>query len=135
MAKIKKPKANSGKRISVQEPIDYDKRPPIFSLERIQNGPYCLSNLDQEHKAMFADAIYKRRTLSWNQIKNIDRHGLGTEKIAKSSIKTAIPAFITEDFNELLAFRFHGLKPMVGYRLNDIFFVLWFDHDYTLYPH
>ena len=127
--------ANQGAVVKAIDIVNHDERPPLFSLERLQDGEYCFANLDQEHKAMFAEAIFKRKNLTWNQIKQIDRHGLGTEKIAKSSIKAAIPKFITDDVNHFLAFRFHGKKPMVGYRQKDVFFILWFDHDFSLYNH
>lgn len=135
MGRIKKQKPKQGSLVKSVEPINYDQLPPIFSLEKIQQGKYCLSNLDQEHKAMFSEAIFRRRSTSWNQIKKLDRHGLGTEKIAKSSIKAVIPRFITEDVTDFLVFRYKGMNPMVGYRQRNVFFVLWFDHDFTLYDH
>ncbi|NQZ06206.1 MAG: hypothetical protein HRT35_03505 [Algicola sp.] len=121
--------------VKPNEPRNYDNEAPLFSLERVQSGKYCFASLDQENKAMFAEAIFRRKSIAWKEIKQIDRHGLGTEKIAKSCIKTAIPRFITEDFEDFLAFRYHGLHPIVGYRDKNVFFVLWFDHDFTLYAH
>ena len=84
---------------------------------------------------LFSDAIFRRKTLTWNEIKRADRHGLGTEKIAKDSIKAPTPRFITEDMDSYLVFRYHGMRPMVGYRQRDVFYVLWFDSDFTLYDH
>lgn len=135
MSRIKKQKPTQGHLVKSVEPINYDQLPPVFSLEKIQQGKYCLSTLDQEHKAMFSEAIFRRKSISWNEIKRLDRHGLGTEKIPKSSIKAPIPKFITEEVNDFLVFRYKGMNPMVGYRQREIFFVLWFDHDFTLYPH
>jgi hypothetical protein len=135
MGRIKKQKPKQGNLVKSVEPIDYDQKPPIFSLEKLQPGKYCLSELAQEDKAMFADAIYRRKSLTWNEIKRADRHGLGTEKIAKDAIKAPTPRFITEDMDSYLVFRFHGLKPMVGYRQREVFYVLWFDSDFTLYNH
>lgn len=133
--KIKKPKTKQSGRITIPDVTNYDNRPPIFSLERVQNGDYCFSVLDQADKAQFAEAVFKRRTLTWTQIKKMDRHGLGFEKIAKNSVRAQIPLFIKDDVRQLLAFRFNGLKPMVGYRINNVFYVLWFDHNFTLYDH
>ena len=138
MAKPRRIKGKSGKQGSLvksQEPVNYDENPPIFSLEKLQSGKYCLSSLDQENKAKFADAIFRRKAITWNQIKQQSRHGLGTEKIPKTQIKAPIPRFITDDFESFLVFRYNGLKPMVGYRQRDVFFVLWFDLDFTLYDH
>lgn len=115
--------------------INYDEKPPVFSLERLQNGNYCLQELDKEGKASFAEAIFRRKDKKWKEIKQMPKHGLGFEKIAKTSINAPIPRFITDDVDNLLAFRFHGKRPMVGYRQNDIFYVLWFDKDFSLYDH
>ncbi len=49
---------NKGKRLSSQEPINYDNKPPIFSLERLMPGHYCFSNLEQKDKAAFAESIF-----------------------------------------------------------------------------
>lgn len=138
MAKPKRIKGKLGKQgnaVKSQEPVNYDDNPPIFSLEKLQTGKYCLSSLDQENQAKFADAIFRRKSLTWNQIKRCDRHKLGTEKIPRNQIKASIPKFITADFEEFLVFRYNGSKPMVGYRQRDIFFVLWFDYDLSLYDH
>ena len=133
--RIKKVSPTQGNRFRAEETPNYDKRPPVFSLEKLQTGNYCLSCLSKDHKAMFADAIFKRRNLLWEEIKKTDRHGLGIEKIPKTAIKAPIPNFITEEVTDFLVFRYNGKCPMVGYRQRDIFFVLWFDHNFTLYNH
>lgn len=126
---------SAGNRLTVEETPDYNQMPPLFSLERIQEGGYGFSNLDQADKAAFAESIFKRRLLTWNEIQRTDRHGLGYEKISITSVKAPIPRFLTEDQHNLLAFRFNGKKPMIGYRIRNIFYVLWFDRDFTLYDH
>jgi len=133
--RIKSSKATQGKLVKTETPPNHDASPPIFSLEKVQDGKYCLSRLDQQNKAMFADSIFRRKSLTWKGIKDIGRHGLGTEKIAKSSINAPIPKFITDEVDNFLAFRYNGKCPMVGYRQRNVFFVLWFDHDFTLYNH
>ena len=133
--KIKVAKPKQGSLIKSQEPQNHDLEPPLFSLEKVQSGDYCFSKLDQEHKAMFAESIFRRKQLSWSEIKKQDRHGLGLEKIPKRIIRAGIPRFITEDEDHLLAFRYHGKRPMVGYRIRNVFYVLWFDHDFSLYSH
>ena len=42
---------------------------------------------------------------------------------------------LTEDVQRLIAFRFAGNAPMVGYRVQAIFYILWLDRDFTLYDH
>lgn len=132
---IKKPKQTKSSKLTVLDIPNYDKVPPLFSLEKIVGDKYCFSKLDVNGKSQFSESIYRRRALTWNDIKGSQRHGLGFEKIPRTSIKGSIPRIITEDLTEFLAFRFDGMKPMVGYREKNIFYVLWFDHDFTLYDH
>ncbi|WP_332420243.1 hypothetical protein [Vibrio metschnikovii] len=134
--KIKHPKANTKSKITAKEVnFNYDDKTPIFSLERLQAGSFCLQCLDQEGKAFFAEAIFRRKNNTWREIKQMPRHGLGFEKIDRKSISAPIPNFITPDVDHFLSFRFHGKRPMVGYRQNDVFYVLWFDNNFTLYDH
>ena len=133
-SRIKKPSKNNSKFTASDEP-NYNEMPPIFSLERIQNTKYCFTKLNKDMQAAFATSIYKRRDITWKQIAQEGRHGLGYEKIAKDSIDPPLPRFITEDINSFMAFRFSGKKPMVGYRQKNIFYILWFDLDFTLYDH
>ena len=131
--KAKKPK--QGVLVKARDVPNYDNYPPVFSLERVQQGTYCFSSLDQVHKAQFAEAMFRRKGITWREIKTAGRHGLGFEKISRHGIKAPIPPFITEDEDSFLAFRYHGMNPMVGYRIHDVFYVLWFDHNFTLYSH
>ena len=72
--------------------------------------------------------------LTWNEIRSAHRHGLGGEKIDRTAIKRPIPSHVTEDVT-FLAYRFSGMKPMVGYRLKEMFHIIWLDRDFTLYDH
>lgn len=108
--------------------------PPVFSLEYMDGGDYSLDRCEVREKADFADALYKRSCLTWNQIQCAPRHGLGPENIPRHIIRTSIPQHVTPDVT-LNAFRFSGKKPMVGYRQGRIFYVLWLDRQFTLYPH
>jgi hypothetical protein len=70
--------------------------------------------------------------MTWAQITQAHRHGVGTEKIAHSSLKVTLP--VTPDVN-LLTFRFHGQKPMLGFREHAPFYVLRLDRDFMAYAH
>ncbi|WP_300674673.1 hypothetical protein [Desulfoluna sp.] len=63
------------------------------------------------------------------------RHGMGYEKIATSSLNTELPAHLSGQDVNLIAFRFNGKAPMVGYRDKSVFHILWVDRDFTLYDH
>lgn len=136
MAKSRiKSQVDKGNRIITPQIENYDTKPPIFSLERVQVGPYCFSSLQQDDKAKFAEAIFKRKSMTWAEVIHAPRQGLGIEKIRKETIKAALPSNIKDDVKQFLSLRYSGNKAMVGYRIRDIFYVLWFDHNFTLYDH
>ncbi|MDF1781943.1 MAG: hypothetical protein P1U67_11655 [Alcanivoracaceae bacterium] len=133
---ISAPVKKQGALIKAIEPASTESDPVVFSFERIQSGKYCFSSLDAPHKIAVAESIFRRRSLRWSDAWGAGRHGLGLEKIGCDAIAGAtIPKFITADKATLLVFRYNGLAPMVGYRISQIFYVLWFDHDFTLYDH
>ena len=108
---------------------------PVFALDKMQDGSgFSVNCCDESNRAAALSRFFLLSRMTWNEIKNAPRHGLGTEKIARSSIKAPIPAAVTEDVT-FLALRYKGKAPMVGYRDGRIFYVLYFDHDFTLYDH
>lgn len=133
--KLKRPALNFGKHI-VPQPVkvDPDTQPPKFSL-RYMAEPYCVSSCDKDHKVAFAERLRKLSRMSWSEIRQAPRHGLGSELIARDDLNVPIPPHISPDVN-FLALRFNGKKPMVGYREADgTFQILWLDHNFTVYDH
>jgi hypothetical protein len=130
-----KQKENSKKiptpRGSQSNPVEQQK--PVFSLHYL-NRDFCLSACNRDEKASFADAMYKLSQITWNEVICSHRHGLGFEKISRDAIKSTIPEHLTDDVR-MIAFRFHGKAPMVGYRDGNVFHVIWFDRAFTLYDH
>ena len=73
--------------------------------------------------------------VTWQQVLLSHRESkYGSEKIEQSAIKRPIPSHVTAD-ETLLAIRFWGKARMVGYREREIFRIIWFDYDYSLYDH
>jgi hypothetical protein len=135
---LKAPAAERGANIKTPEQgeLPPQQRKPKFSLEFLSKA-YCLSSCEQQEKAAFADAIFTLTQLTWAQIGQAPRHGLGFEKIARSAItgsSAAIPSVVTDDVN-IIAFRFFGKAPMVGFRREDTFYVVWLDRAFSLYDH
>ena len=112
-------------------PRSYMDEPPAFSFKHLQKS-HCFSKCSTEEKRDFAESVFKRKDLSWSRLVQESRHGLGSEKITHG-LKTEVPP----EFGsvQLLAFRFSGKKPMIGFRERDVFYVLWFDRDFTVYAH
>ena len=115
--------------------ISPDKMPPIFSLEI--KSDYCITSCTKEEKGHFALTLHKLSQLPWTELRNSNKHALGYEKIRKGSIRATMPKDITDDV-DIIAFRFSGMKPMVGYRDaidRRIFHILWIDRKFKLYNH
>jgi hypothetical protein len=133
---FKRPTPVKGLRFTAPPPAgtSTDGQTPTFCLHHL-GSPYCVTDCDRDDKAAFAETLRKLSHLTWGQIKQAPRHGLGCEKIPRNLIGGSIPAVVTEDVESFLAFRFSGKKPMVGYRQGAMFHILWLDHDFSLYPH
>lgn len=125
----------SGKKVAPAQTRDASaqQQKPIFSLYYLEKS-HCLSNCTKEEKAAFADTLHKLSQLTWNEIISSPRHGAGYEKIAKNAIRQPMPSHIKSDIN-LIAFRFCAKAPMIGYREENIFHVIWLDRTFTLYDH
>ena len=139
MAKFREPKPKAspfgGKTPPAALPVDPDKLPPVFSFEYMQGGTgYSVDCCNRDHRAALSARLFKLSQMTWLDIRQAPRHGLGTEKIARDAIKAAIPARVTEDA-DLLALRYNGLHPMVGFRDGRTFNVLFIDHTMDVYPH
>lgn len=124
-----------GKRISAPEnarPSPNSLRPK-FSFEHLVKG-YCIACCERDEKVALLDRLHEMSQQTWQKLVEAPRHGQGYEKIAKTSMKVAIPSCLTQDSN-ILSFRFSGKKPMVGFRRDEVFFVVWLDRDFTVYKH
>lgn len=56
------------------------------------------------------------------------------ETIKQDAIRAEIPNCIKED-TKLIVLRFGNKIPMVGFRENSIFYIVWFDTNFKLYNH
>jgi hypothetical protein len=110
-----------------------DKDKPIFSFHLLQKG-YCITDCEKEEKASLADCLRKLSNFCWLELKNDKRHGLGCEKMDRCRIKASIPETLPKNIT-FLVFRFHGKAPMVGYREDKVFHILWLDRNFSLYDH
>jgi hypothetical protein len=131
--RISQPKIKEKFQIKKTAEKSYDQRHPVFSLQYLQSN-HCISRCEMAEKAKFADTLRKLSQFTWLDLKLTGRHQLGYEKIEKNSLKVGIPAHLTEDIN-IIAFRFDGKKSMVGYRINDIFYIVWVDRNFSVYKH
>ena len=133
---IKRVKAKESERIKSppeRQSINYDKEKPIFSFYNIVDS-HCITVCQDDEKKSFINKLVELSNLTWKQIKFAPKHGLGFEKIRKDQLKVPIPTNISDDVT-FLALRYHEKKPMVGYRTQATFHIIWFDSTFSLYDH
>ena len=121
--------------VVVPKPINWDAMSPVFCLALMKEGNgYSVDCCDLPHRAALAVRLSKLSQMTWLQIKSAPRHGLGCETIARNAIKSPLPQQVTDDV-VLIALRYNGKSPMVGYRDERTFHILFIDHNMTLYKH
>jgi hypothetical protein len=112
-----------------------DAQPPIFSFEKmVADTGYSVTCCQGDDQAALSRQLFTLSRLTWRDIKSAPRHGLGTEKMARNSIKAPLPAAVTEDVT-FLVMRFNGKKAMIGYRDGRTFHILLLDQDFSAYNH
>lgn len=106
---------------------------PVFCFKYLYAD--SLKKCSSNDITQFVKKLHRLSQLSWNQIHSAQRHGLGCEKIPRHCVSDAgCPPHLTADIS-FLVFRFDGLAPMIGYRSQRIFHIIWLDRDFTLYKH
>ena len=131
--RFRSPVPASGKNIKTpQVPLENtDLQPPLFSFEHMVDG-FCVKSCQQVERSEFALSLHKRGKLSWRDIRHSGRHQLGFEKIER--LRVPLPVKVTPDV-KIIAFRFHGKKPMLGYRDGRVFHIIWVDPKMKTYKH
>ena len=97
------------------------------------NG-YSVDCCDSDHRAALTARLFKLSQMTWMDIRQAPRHGLGSEKIARHNLRPGIPKKVTDDA-DFLALRYNGLHPMVGFRNGRVFNIVFIDHTMDVYPH
>lgn len=113
---------------------DYDHDSPAFCL-RYVDSDYCITRCSEEQRNSFIDSMLKLGQMTWRQILLTNKKSkLGSEKLPQTAINRPKPKHLTAD-QSLIAIRFWDKARMVGYRERDVFRIIWFDCDYSLYNH
>lgn len=106
---------------------------PLLCLRHCQSG-WGIEQLSAEQCREFLVKWEKRAKLTWTELVQHSRHGLGSEQLPKRVFKTAVPEHLEQD--RYTVFRHEGNLPFVGFRAGDVFHVLWFESRYNdLYDH
>jgi hypothetical protein len=133
--RIKLPKFDKGVKVLPPDTIEInDLKHPVFCF-RHTHKDYGISCCSTEQKKELLGKIDQLSKATWEEIRLAHRHGLGGEKIDRSSLNVNPPVFITKDVDHLLAFRFDGKKAMLIHRYRFIMHVIFIDHNFSVYDH
>lgn len=133
--RIKAREADEGSNIKVADSanvatLDY----PVFCFKHLSKS-HGLGRCTDAEKSAFVERLAKLSGMTWTQIQFAPKHGLGSEKISITSIKTGLPSFLSNDVSFLFAYRFDGMKPFVAHKSGTILHVLYIDNKFDVYPH
>ena len=130
----KKPKAAQGRLRDLPEPLNHDNETPKFCLHYLRRD-FDVQALDPDGQAAFARTLQKLANSRWKELITAPRHGQGTEFIPSRQIRAPVPTKF-QDAERFLVFRYHGLLPMAGVRVRDVYHVLWIEPEFgRLYDH
>jgi len=132
MAKIKNRTTNTGVLIKTpEEGGGSDHLTPLFCLSLIARD-FCVLDCETNEQAAFACKLRKISQMTWRELKNAPREGLGFESIYNID-KDKIPA--VAQGKRILAFRISEIHRLIGYRDNRVFHIIWNDPRGRVYPH
>jgi hypothetical protein len=120
------------------KPLDSspDDLPTAFSFEKMQEkSGHSVNCCQDEDREKLIQRMFMLSKLPWKNVKNAPNKGLGCEQIPKGRIKKPIPSSVTPDVDSFSSLHYQGKKRFIGYRVGRIFFILWIDHDFTVYDH
>jgi hypothetical protein len=106
-----------------------------FCLRHIvASDDFSFEDRSDEEKLALINTLRTLSQLTWAQIRGSHRHGLGTEKIDHGQLKFTLPSHVTHDVT-ILAIRFMGKAPMLGYRDGATFHIICLDPNFCAYNH
>ena len=127
---------NLEQKKTATEKNNTENQPPSFSFRYlVKHTDFCYDSLNKTHKVALIDTLYRLSQLTWSVLRSTHCHGLGFEKIERNALNFSLPNEVPNDYN-IIAFRFCGKAPMLGYRSSDgIFYIIAFDSKFKAYKH
>lgn len=130
-----KPKATTEDVATPGREDNADKQTPLFCLAYL-NKDFSLDQCDKDAQAAFAQALAKRATMTWSEIKRSGRHALGSELLPKGDLRAAMPEKFNDAIDHFHVFRYHGKLPMAGVRVGAVFHIVAIEREFgELYDH
>ena len=125
------------------KPYKPDEMKVVFSFENVVNityKGYNLKSLTKEEKSQLLDAITKRSSLTWSEIKSLPRNTLGYELMDIDNIKKFPDNLKNMGLDKVMIFRIKSktTSRLMGYRdprFPHVFQIIMYDKKGEAYPH
>ncbi|MCJ7655774.1 MAG: hypothetical protein MUO97_10860 [Dehalococcoidia bacterium] len=127
-----KPTTTARINIPEEESQPFTQQRIMFSIECC-GDKCCFKKIkEQRDKSDFAARLHELSQLTWGDIKQTGREGLGYETLDHIKVNRArVPAGA-----RIIGFTYHDFHRMIGYRdLQGVFHIHWFDYDGKQYKH
>ena len=135
MKKINKEKERRSCKLKHEEQVNYNRSTPKISLEFLQ-GKHCVSKCQKDEKAQIIDILHRISQHTWREIIQEGKSGFGYEQIEISQLKCKIPQDeIFCNLDKVTVFHNAPKIPIVGFRIQDIYYIFCIDRKYNAYNH
>ncbi len=129
--RLSEPAYSNGKHIPAPETTtNWDLECPLVSFKHAVRG-WDVDNCEQKDRSAVAKKISSISKQTWRQLRNQGGN--------KGGYKEEPPMFdrVPNPFNgEMpIAFRLQNHMPIIGVRIQNVFYALWIDHKMNLYDH
>lgn len=101
---------------------------PVFAFDFVDDNKFCLWDADKDYHKSLISTLKQMRKLSWSEIKS--HHGLQMKRIIT---RQKLPPTVSQEIT-LLEIRVSQEGRVHGFRVNELFQILWFDPTHDVCP-
>lgn len=107
---------------------------PTLSFRLLEKG-WGFEDLSPDKAHAFLEKWIKRGNMTWDEIMQAPKHGLGSESLPAKQILPQLPKWMDTN-SKLIVLRHFDRLAQVGIRHSDVFEVVWIEPEYNkLYSH
>lgn len=104
---------------------------PVFSFRHVCDNHCFLSEWQKDELLELLETFKKMESLTWNELVT-NRHG-GLDYRKETGLSKPLPAKVSPDV-DVCRVKVCEVKRLWGYRVGNVFRVLWFDREHEIVP-
>lgn len=111
-----------------------DGKYPTLSFRFLQKG-WGTEELSEKQCQQLLIKWEKRCGMTWTELSQQPKHGLGSEFLPIGKIKPSVPRNF-QDETKVRVYRHESNYPMAGFKVGSTFYIVWIEANYNdLYDH